>query len=151
MENNAPQRPANPWRFRIRSLFLVALMVAIALSAFRYGRDVGYSEGERIGFAEGLSAKPYVKTYRVSDLVRPTPSAGGVAFANFEPLMNEILTEVQPASWDGAGGPASLAPYPQNLSLVVSQTSRGHDELAEFLETKREERLNEVLGEAEIR
>lgn len=123
------------YRFSLSSVMVLILLFAVGLGAFRFGRDVGYEEGNRVGFAAGLNANVYPKTYRVSDLLLGRlPQAGQ---PDFKALMDEIVSSVQPGSWNDAGGPATLAPYPQNLSLVVSQTSRGHEELTEFLESKR--------------
>ncbi len=124
-------------RFSLKSAMVLILLFAVGLGAFRFGRDVGFQEGNQAGFAAGINAKIYPKTYRVSDLVLgPIPQSGQ---PNYATLVNEIVSKVQPTSWEEAGGPATLAPYPQNLSLVVSQTSRGHDELVNFLESKRRE------------
>lgn len=122
--------------------FQPAVIVVVGTADCRLARCVpcwsggGVEEGNRAGFAAGLNAKVFPKTYRVSELL-PTQADG--SFSSYLDLIDEIIAGVQPASWEGAGGPATLAPYPQNLSLVVSQTARGHDELSEFLEAKRKD------------
>lgn len=123
------------FRFGLRLLLLLAMLIAIFLGAYEYGRRTGFDAGNRSGFAAGLQAKVYPKAYRVSDLVLPAPTVG---MADFQSLMDEIQREVQPTSWEVSGGPATLAPYPLNLSLVVSQTERGHDELQDYLAAKRD-------------
>lgn len=135
MEESSQGRPKKWTRFGIRSVLLFAMLVALLLAAFQYGRIVGVEEGFRDGFAEGLTAKVYPVTYRVSDLVAPRI---GSRAADYQGLIDEIVTTVQPKSWDDAGGPATLAAYPSNQALVVSQTPQGHDDLAEFLEAKRD-------------
>ncbi|QDT10289.1 hypothetical protein [Planctomycetes bacterium K23_9] len=135
---SAKKRPR--FRFSLRTLLAILLIVALLFGAFQLGHDTGFEKGNRIGFAEGLNAKTYPVSYRASDLLIRVPADGtGATFAGFEKLLDEMMTTVQPSSWEGAGGPATCAPYPQNLSLVVSQTDRGHEEVAAFLEAKRRE------------
>ena len=122
-------------KFGLRFLLLLVLLVAVALGAFQLGHDVGYDEGNQAGFAEGINEKVFAMTYRVSDVL--PPEADSTVDAKYQKLIDEIVKEVQPLTWDTADGPASLAPYPQNRAIVVSQTTRGHDELADFLESKR--------------
>jgi general secretion pathway protein D len=62
---------------------------------------------------------------------------GGGAMADFDSLIELITTTVAPESWDDVGGPGSIAPFPTNLSLVVSQTQEVHDQLADLLEQLR--------------
>ncbi|MGB7343074.1 MAG: hypothetical protein WBD20_02580 [Pirellulaceae bacterium] len=123
-------------RFSLKALLALAFVVAICLGAFRFGREQGFEEGNRIGFAEGLNAKVYPVTYRVADLTQVSQK-GTNAFFELADLIKEIETDVQPTSWEAVGGPATMAPYPQNLSLVISQTDKGHDDLSAFLEAKR--------------
>ena len=62
---------------------------------------------------------------------------GGGAFADFGSLMSLIETTVVPDTWEALGGPSTMAPYPQNLSLVISTTSDVHDQIADLLESLR--------------
>ena len=134
-EHRTPARGSRWLRFSLKSAMGLILLCAVGLGAFRFGRELGFEEGNDAGFAAGINAKVYPKTYRVSDLVLgKAPQSGHPEFAG---LVDEIVSNVQPASWKETGGPATRAPYPQNVSLVVSQTSRGHDELFEFLDSKR--------------
>ena len=126
-------------RFSLKSILFLALFAAMVFGAFQYGHRLGYGEGERDGYASGVGAKVYPVVYRVSDLV--VSDSGGPdtkQFALYDELVNAIQKNVAPKTWESEGGPASMAPYPQNLSLVVAQSDRGHDELAEFLESKRD-------------
>ncbi len=107
------------------------------LGAFRFGHQVGFDKGEKSGFAAGITAKLYPKVYRITDIVTPIPLSDGVGTADFQGLIGEIEGQIQPETWDANGGPAQIVPYPQNLSLVVVQTDRGHQDLQEFLEAKR--------------
>ena len=63
--------------------------------------------------------------------------AGGGAFADFQSLIDLIQTTVVPDTWEALGGPSTMAPYPQNLSLVISTTSDVHDQIADLLESLR--------------
>ncbi len=63
--------------------------------------------------------------------------AGGGAFADFQSLIDLIQTTVVPDTWEVLGGPSTMAPYPQNLSLVISTTSDVHDQISDLLESLR--------------
>jgi beta-lactamase regulating signal transducer with metallopeptidase domain len=92
----------------------------------------------------------YPVTYNVADLVVPVP-AGFIDLAespvavkqpdppkaDFQPLVDRIQATVSPASWAGAGGVGSIAPFATNLSLVVSQTQEVHEQITELLEQLR--------------
>ncbi|WP_231744235.1 hypothetical protein [Stieleria neptunia] len=88
-----------------------------------------------------MSAKLVNKSYRVSDLVLKDGSGEG--FADFSTLMESIVSDVEPESWESNGGPGTLRPYPQNLSLIVSQTSRGHEALDDYLQEHRDVKAGE--------
>ena len=62
---------------------------------------------------------------------------GGGSFADFGSLMSLIETTVVPDTWEALGGPSTMAPYPQNLSLVISTTSDVHDQINDLLESLR--------------
>ncbi len=122
-------------RFSLRTLLLLAMMIALCLSAFQYGRQVGFAEGDQSGFVAGLVAKTYVVMYPISNLVI---SEGTEAeLADCQLLIDEIVAQVQPQSWEQAGGPGEIAYDPSRKSLIVYQSERGHDAIVEFLEPKR--------------
>lgn len=139
-ETDSPEQKQSKTRTRygLKSLLLVVLFVAISLSAFQFGHQVGFKKGDRSGFAAGLSAKVYPVSYRAADLVHQPGRTD--AFAQLSSLAGEITRNVQPTSWDSAGGPGTVAEYAHQLTLVVSQTERAHDEISTFLEAKRAER-----------
>jgi general secretion pathway protein D len=64
-------------------------------------------------------------------------AAGGGSFADFQSLIDLIQTTVVPDTWEALGGPSTMAPYPQNLSLVISTTSDVHDQISDLLESLR--------------
>jgi general secretion pathway protein D len=57
--------------------------------------------------------------------------------ADFDGLINAIVTTVAPDTWDDIGGPGSIQPFAANLSLVVSQTEDVHEQIADLLEQMR--------------
>ena len=76
-------------------------------------------------------------------------AAGGGSFADFQSLMDLIQTTIMPDTWEALGGPSSMSPYPQNLSLVISTTSDVHDQIADLLESLR--RLQNLQITIEVR
>lgn len=82
----------------------------------------------------------------------PTAAAGGrggSSFADFGSLITLIETTVVPDTWEALGGPSTMAPYPQNLSLVISTTSDVHDQITDLLTTLR--RLQNLQITIEVR
>ncbi|WP_390621755.1 hypothetical protein [Roseiconus nitratireducens] len=63
--------------------------------------------------------------------------SGGSSFADFSSLMNLIETTVAPDTWEALGGNSTMAPYPQNLSLIISTTSDVHDQIVDLIESLR--------------
>jgi hypothetical protein len=90
----------------------------------------------------------YKRVYSVSDLVAPIPrrvvvsTDGGAAFsdapseleADFDALIEQITGTVSPETWEKAGGPGTVVPWPNNLSVVVSQTHLVHEEIVDLFE-----------------
>lgn len=83
----------------------------------------------------------YVVVYRVANLIVPKPGVVGgqagkskIDAMDFGRLIELITTTIAPESWDSAGGAGAIEPYPTNLSIVVSQTSSVHQEIADLLE-----------------
>jgi general secretion pathway protein D len=74
---------------------------------------------------------------------------GGAAMADFDSLIELITTTVQPDTWDDVGGPGSVAPFPTNLSIVVSQTQEVHEELVDLLHQLR--RMQDLQVTIEVR
>lgn len=71
---------------------------------------------------------------------RSGSASGGALGGGFMPfeLINLIQTTIAPDTWaDTVGGPSTIAPYAQNLSLVISTTSEVHDQIAELLASLR--------------
>jgi len=74
---------------------------------------------------------------------------GGGVMADFDSLIDLIVTTVAPDTWDEVGGPGSIAPFETNLSLVVSQTQEVHDQLVDLLEQLR--RMQDLQVTIEVR
>lgn len=71
---------------------------------------------------------PYVVQYHIGDL--PIWSKNG----KFEPelVMVVIETYISPKSWEAAGGSATIAPYFQNASLIITATESNHKNIEAF-------------------
>ena len=78
------------------------------------------------------------------------PSPGGGANADFESLIDLIISTVASETWaENGGGEAEIRQYVNNLSLVVSQTQAVHEEIADLLEQLR--RLQDLQISIEVR
>lgn len=124
----------------IKTVLLLVLFIAIGLGAFKWGRDLGNSEGYRSGYRSGyekgwsdsMSAKITKAEYRVYDMLKKSNEHSNVDTA-LQDLVEEIQLRVDPSSWERNGGPATISVYPQNFSLLVHQTSRGHAAVSELI------------------
>ena len=62
---------------------------------------------------------------------------GGGSQANFDTLIDLIVNTIKPQTWDEVGGPGTIQPFANNLSLVISQTQDVHEEIVDLLEQLR--------------
>ncbi|MBN1851602.1 MAG: general secretion pathway protein GspD [Pirellulales bacterium] len=74
---------------------------------------------------------------------------GGASQADFDSLIDLIVSTISADSWDEVGGPGSIRPFETNLSLVVSQTQEVHEEIADLLDQLR--RLQDLQVTIEVR
>jgi general secretion pathway protein D len=75
---------------------------------------------------------------------------GGAANADFDSLIDLIVSTVQTETWaENGGGEAEIRPFPTNLSLVISQTQAVHEEIADLLQQLR--RLQDLQVTIEVR
>jgi general secretion pathway protein D len=75
---------------------------------------------------------------------------GGAASADFDSLIDLIISTVASDTWaENGGGEAEIRPFPGNLSLVISQTQAVHEEIADLLEQLR--RLQDLQVTIEVR
>ena len=75
---------------------------------------------------------------------------GGAANADFDSLIDLIISTVASDTWVENGGPeAEIRPFPTNLSLVISQTQDVHEQIADLLDQLR--RLQDLQVTIEVR
>ncbi len=75
--------------------------------------------------------------------------AGGAGMADFDSLINLIVTTVQPDTWEDVGGPGTVAQFDTNLSLVIRQTEEVHEEIVDLLGQLR--RMQDLQVTIEVR
>ena len=68
---------------------------------------------------------------------------------DFQSLMGLITQTIEPESWDEFGGQATIAEHGSTLSLVIRQTQRVHQEIADLLTQLR--RLQDLQVTIEVR
>lgn len=116
-------------RISLQTLFFVVLCLGGVLG--------GYRAGFERGLRAGADARMYPVTYQVAELVIPldvqSNLSGGFVEADFESLEELITTTIDPETWDAGGGQGSIKRFETNLSLVISQTRRTHEKIAELL------------------
>ena len=77
-------------------------------------------------------------------------SLGGAAMADFDSLIDLVTSTVHPESWkEGGTGEGTIAPFPTNLSIVVSQTEEVHQAISDLLDQLR--RLQDLQVTIEVR
>jgi general secretion pathway protein D len=77
-------------------------------------------------------------------------SLGGAAAADFDSLIDLITSTVHPETWkEGGTGEGTIAPFPTNLSIVVSQTEEVHQAISDLLDQLR--RLQDLQVTIEVR
>ena len=74
---------------------------------------------------------------------------GGGSLADFDTLINLITTTVEPESWEDNGGVGTIAGFPTNLTLIVSNTQEVHEAIVDLLEQLR--RLQDLQITIEVR
>jgi general secretion pathway protein D len=75
---------------------------------------------------------------------------GGAANADFDSLIDLIVSTVSTDTWaENGGGQAEIRPFPTNLSLVISQTQAVHEQIADLLGQLR--RLQDLQVTIEVR
>lgn len=78
-----------------------------------------------------------VRVYGVSDLITYDQQTGK---PDFESLTQRIQRHILPKTWQGAGGEGTVKGFDSTKSLVIRQSSLGHDAIANFLEQLRRSR-----------
>jgi len=72
-----------------------------------------------------------VVLYPVADLALK-PGETNPARADFDGIIATVTRSVEPQSWCEVGGPGSIVPHAGSLVLVVSQTTKAHDEIRQL-------------------
>lgn len=118
---------------------------------------VAYVPGQEV-LDGGVSANPNV-LQQLGAGGSPTGSAplstgpggmGGAAAADFDSLIDLIISTVEHDSWmENGTGEGEIQPFPTNLSLVISQTQRVHEQIADLLQQLR--RLQDLQVTIEVR
>ena len=86
----------------------------------------------------------------IADYGNAPGGAGGAANADFDSLIDLIVSTVEHDSWmENGTGDGEIQPFPTNLSLVISQTQRVHEQIADLLEQLR--RLQDLQVTIEVR
>ncbi len=83
---------------------------------------------------EEADVRPLVRVYPVGDLLGRQGESGGEPAA-CQSLIKAITTCVSPDTWENVGGAGSIATIPPGKpsSLIVMQSQRVHEEVADFL------------------
>ncbi|HVJ84502.1 MAG TPA: hypothetical protein VM452_02595, partial [Caulifigura sp.] len=74
---------------------------------------------------------------------------GAGSNADFQSLTNLLMDVIDPQSWVENGGQATVNSHESTLSLIVRQTQRGHEEIADLLDQLR--RLQDLQVTVEVR
>lgn len=77
------------------------------------------------------------------------PRQGAGPTVDFETLVDLVTTTIAPDSWGEVGGAGSIRQYETTLSLVVRQTQKVHEEIADLLDQLR--RLQDLQVTVEVR
>ena len=74
---------------------------------------------------------------------------GGAAMADFDSLINLIVSTVEPDTWDEVGGVGTIEQFDTNLSLVIRQTEEVHEQIVDLLAQLR--RMQDLQVTIEVR
>lgn len=118
--------------------------------AFANGAPMPGANGNPNTMAQQFAPSGGIGAVPTSQSVGPG-GLGGAASADFDSLIELIQTTVAVDTWaaNGGGEGAEIAPFPTNLSLVVSQTQSVHEEIADLLDQLR--RLQDLQVTIEVR
>lgn len=112
-------------RFGIGTLLFLMACTAGYLTGFRFGVEEKQEQVRQ----QTVSTR----IYDVGDLVSLDPDAQ-VSLADFDSLVDLIVSTVASDSWVENGGPSGeIRPFPKNKSLVVSASGAVHEELSDLL------------------
>jgi hypothetical protein len=118
------------FRYGLRALLLVLLILAAIAGAYRYGYLQGRADGPVIPTSLDFH-RIYLREYDVSDLVS-SPS-GQINADGLTKLRNHLTTWAAPDSWDLVGGYGIVRPGKEGTSIVVEHSFPGHAAVLEQL------------------
>ncbi len=125
-----------PWQFALSSLLWLMLVVAAGLSGYRWGYHAATAEMRNYRQHVGI---PYARSYNVVDLVDATPpDKAQQRYA--AKLIDDICRDVLPRTWAKSGGTATIVGYAQKRMIIVNHDSEGQDQVAAYLENRRQSR-----------
>ncbi|MGL4514440.1 MAG: hypothetical protein ACRCT8_15230 [Lacipirellulaceae bacterium] len=123
--------------------------ISLANNAPRPGQAPGVAGENPDVLAQQMSSGPQ-SGMQSTPLSTGPGGLGGAASADFDSLIDLIVSTVASDTWaENGGGEAEIRPFPTNLSLVVSQTQAVHEEIADLLEQLR--RLQDLQVTIEVR
>ena len=129
MLKNSRWRP----RFRLASLLWLMLCVALVIGTYR----VAYERGREDTLAmRTFVGRTHVRSYDVQGVMPVTRTGTGVLL-DFDSIIRDIQRDVLPNTWDGSS--ATIADWPNDISLVISHDADGHERIAAWLERRREQ------------
>jgi hypothetical protein len=118
-------------QFTVRTLIFLVFCICGLLAGYRVGFDRGYTSGDERRLRETLVAR----VYPVGDLIagEPVPWNPSQQLPDYSTLIELITAAIEPTSWDDVGGPGSIVPQLETLSVVVNQKPSVHEALERLL------------------
>ncbi|MCD0462423.1 hypothetical protein [Roseiconus lacunae] len=107
----------------MQKVSVAVCLVAIVLGSF-------LAAGVNAEYKPGAEPEIITRVYKVGALPIYRPKKG----VSFDMLMAFIQSSVSPNDWEAKGGHSTMAPYPQNLCLIVSTTGKNHDKIVDLVE-----------------
>ena len=122
----------------LRACLAIALLVALCIVGYRRG----YRNGYEVQRQQPNFTTVFIRTYPVGDLITPTAESsdawGPSKVAAFDSLIDLIVSTIEHESWmENGTGEGEIQPFPVNLSLVISQTQRVHEQVSDLLQQLR--------------
>ncbi len=126
-------------RYSIATLLFAAFCIAGTFCGYRFGYQDGYGTGAE----KRESERPYVKVYSLADVLdldsdKTRSQDQPVFYTNHhewtEYLIDAIHMTVASDTWENmGGGPGTMIPGPDGLTIIVYQTADIHEEIANLL------------------